>query len=536
MARIRARNSMISGLLLALLAGTSAFAQCPKYRIVNLGSLGTNQHSEAWAINDMGQVVGQSNTDAFGVMHAFFWDNAGCVGNCMKDLGTLPNGTTSIAYDVNNNSEIVGVSNAVVQGVTVTRATYWAAPFPASPQDLGTLSIDANAFSRAYGINDQSVVVGETDTDITCPEDLSVELVRAFRKQQPTGAMTLLAPIGGYTQPNRNSAAFAINLSTPPPEGFGSLIAGEGLPCGATNPFCGPTLSSGDSLAWNTFGVPPVLDLAEPPTFGDGRGQARDVNNQDRLVGWGRQQGAPGGQPPCHDRALFWQSVIGVPVDLHAAVQLPGDEESVAEALNELGEVVGFKGILPGGARACTWSLQGGQWTFADLNDEINGSCLGSGRWDLDAARDVNESGWIVGKGVFDNTSRAFLLIPIATCLWDIGGSGLIDVQDLLFLLATWGPCNPPNGICLADFDCSGDVGQTDLNELLARWNMTCSQLCGGSAAAAGGSSGAAAADFEETIVMLGFFSIEDFSAWMDAASESEASAMIEILAALLSP
>ncbi len=398
MATKRVRQlSTIAGALLVLLAAPGAFAQCPKYRIVNLGSLGTNEQSEAWAINDMGQIVGQSNTDVFGVVHAFFWDNTGCVGNCMKDLLTLPGGTVSIAHDVNNSSKIVGESNAVIQGVAVTRAT---------------------------------------------------------------------------------------------------------------------TLSSGDSLAWNEFAFPPVRDLAEPHTFGDGRGQARDVNNLDQLVGWGRQQGML-----CHDRALFWPSVASVPEDLHHLVELPEGQESVAEALNDraMVEVVGTYVALPGSAaaRACLWTRQGPQqYTFADLTNEINVDCLGAQRWEkLLEARDVNESGWIVGKGLLTGTgARGILLIPIATCLWDIGGSGLIDVQDLLFLLATWGPCNPPNGICLADFDCSGDVGQTDLNELLARWNMTCSQLCGGSAAAAGGSSETSAADFEWTIMMLGFSSVEEFS------------------------
>lgn len=53
MATKRVRQlSTIAGALLVLLAAPGAFAQCPKYRIVNLGSLGTNEQSEESAAVD----------------------------------------------------------------------------------------------------------------------------------------------------------------------------------------------------------------------------------------------------------------------------------------------------------------------------------------------------------------------------------------------------------------------------------------------------------------------------------------------------
>jgi probable HAF family extracellular repeat protein len=116
---------LLGGLALALLSASGATAQCPKYRVVDLGSLAAGLQSEAWALNDIGQVVGQSNT-AGGVFHGFFWDNSGCVGNCMHDLGTLTGGPTSIAYDINNNEEIVGESYTFIPSNTIQRATYWA--------------------------------------------------------------------------------------------------------------------------------------------------------------------------------------------------------------------------------------------------------------------------------------------------------------------------------------------------------------------------------------------------------------------------
>jgi hypothetical protein len=52
----------------------------------------------------------------------------------------------------------------------------------------------------------------------------------------------------------------------------------------------------------------------------------------------------------------------------------------------------------------------------------------------------------------------------------DINGDGVVNVIDLLALLAAWGDCpEPPDG-CPADFDGDGDVDAADLLTLLANW------------------------------------------------------------------
>jgi probable HAF family extracellular repeat protein len=65
-----------------------------------LGTLG-GTNSEAYAVNDVGQVVGKAQTST-GDFHAFFWDGA------MQDLGTLANYTSSVAYGINNRGRVVG--------------------------------------------------------------------------------------------------------------------------------------------------------------------------------------------------------------------------------------------------------------------------------------------------------------------------------------------------------------------------------------------------------------------------------------------
>jgi hypothetical protein len=52
-----------------------------------------------------------------------------------------------------------------------------------------------------------------------------------------------------------------------------------------------------------------------------------------------------------------------------------------------------------------------------------------------------------------------------------IGGRGVngeVEVNDFLWLLASWGPCL--EGCCLADLDVDGAVGMDDFEILLANW------------------------------------------------------------------
>lgn len=57
---------------LALLANGTSFGEVV-YRVTDLGSLSATgaQSSEAFGLNDVGQVVGASTTDVTGVIHAF---------------------------------------------------------------------------------------------------------------------------------------------------------------------------------------------------------------------------------------------------------------------------------------------------------------------------------------------------------------------------------------------------------------------------------------------------------------------------------
>jgi probable HAF family extracellular repeat protein len=74
--------------------------------MTDLGTLG-GIFSSAAAINDRGQVVGYASTPEFRVDHAFLYSSG-----VMMDLGTLGGGTFSEANDINNLGQVVGWSDS----------------------------------------------------------------------------------------------------------------------------------------------------------------------------------------------------------------------------------------------------------------------------------------------------------------------------------------------------------------------------------------------------------------------------------------
>jgi len=146
----------------------------------------------ATAINDAGAIVGGAHG------HAFLWTPE----QGMRDLGVLPGGSFSIATAVNNAGQVAGQSDT--EGGT-QRAFLWTPE--RGMEDLGALM--SGGPSTAYGMNDDGLVVGASDMRC-CNPDLGEDGIvqnAPFVWHRGTG-MVRLPP------PRANSGtAFAVNNS-----------------------------------------------------------------------------------------------------------------------------------------------------------------------------------------------------------------------------------------------------------------------------------------------------------------------------------
>ncbi len=113
----------------------------------DIGSLDGTSHGwcVAFAINDLGQIVGESR-DALYRLRGFLWEDG-----VMTDLGVL-SGTTSRAFEINNIGQVVGRSDCDPSG---NHAYLWQGGVMT---DLGTL--DGSGASKANDINESGQAVG----------------------------------------------------------------------------------------------------------------------------------------------------------------------------------------------------------------------------------------------------------------------------------------------------------------------------------------------------------------------------------------
>src|SRR5579871_1321416 len=89
-----------------------------RYSIIDLGTLGGSD-SFAFGINNRGEIVGMADLKLYS-SHAFLWKQGR-----MHDLGSLPSYAYSEAYAINDKDEIVGNATAGGREPGPTRAVIW---------------------------------------------------------------------------------------------------------------------------------------------------------------------------------------------------------------------------------------------------------------------------------------------------------------------------------------------------------------------------------------------------------------------------
>lgn len=342
------RSTLLGFVSFALFISYSSYAAT--YQVIDLGTL--QGSTKAYAINDFGQVVGESSVN--GAARAFLYS-----GGSIQNLGTL-GGESSVARGINNAGIVVGTS-ALASGV-MNAFFYSGGPL----QSLGTATTTDGSVSflssAAFDINTAGDAVGSSSRDLTDGTTNANSVLFA------NGSVTLKA-LGLLNAINDSGVMVGID------NGHGYVISGTSLT--AIPAFCGGGFCGSNP---------------------------QDINNMGVMVGDASTLTA-------RHAFMFANGSLS---DLGTL----GGANSRALALNELGQIVGTSDSLFG---QHAFLFESG--TMRDLNSLIDPST----GWTLIEASDINESGQIVGWGIRDGQTRAFLLttVPIPAAVWLLA-SGLI--------------------------------------------------------------------------------------------------------------
>jgi len=352
-----------AGLSVAFVFVCAALTAAQTYTITDLGVLKNDNESSAFWINNLGEVVGCSDTATVenypctGLVsgqHAFSWTKSGG----MKDLGTLSGATVSGAIGINDSGIVVGYSNVKGQPATNFVATLW--PASGSIVNLGTLS--GGSSSAAFEINSSNVIAGDSF--------LSTGIVNATswtnNKIKNLGAL----PNSIFT------AGLDINDN--------GYIVGESV-------FSyGPPFKS-HGFVWTGSTMKDLGVLSGGLTS-----MANAINTSGVIVGVSDGTSTGG-----HWHAVRWDTSYKI----HDLGVISGGNYSIAFAINDSNVVVGYGNLSNNAAHAMIWTSSGG---MKDLNTLIPS---GSG-WTLINANAINNVGQIVGYGMKGTHNHAFLLTP----------------------------------------------------------------------------------------------------------------------------
>ena len=342
----------------------AAVASAQTYTITDLGVLNGDSESSGFWINDLGDVVGCSDTQTtYGYpctglvpgQRAFYWSR----GKGMKKLSTLPGGTVGGAIGINDAGAVVGYSNMKGHAATDFFAVKWSPS--GAITNLGTLS--GGSSSAAFQINSAGEISGDSfmPSGVVNAARWSNNKIRNLGKLQ--GAIF--------------SAGLAINDN--------GHIVGESV-----FSYGPPFVSHG--FLWNGSAM---KDLGTLP--GGNSSMANAINSLGIIVGQ-----SDGLHTASQWHAVQWNAA-GKIRDLGL---LKGGTYSVAFGVNDSGVVVGYGNIANNAPHALMWTAAKGMQDLNFLIPQNSG-------WTLINANAINNVGQITGYGSRQGHNHAFVLTPV---------------------------------------------------------------------------------------------------------------------------
>lgn len=367
----------------------------PSYTLTVLPDLpGGDDLSHAWDINDVGQVVGYSDTDLGS--RAFLWSNGQ-----MTNLGALPtNDPNSAATAINNAGKIAGHSDFTEAPFSqvYSHAVSW---HDGQITDLGNFPENQGGTSDqslAYGIGENGDIVG---FGTVYPHSS----IGALWDENGIRNMPDLTGVGGV------SIGRDINAR--------SQVAGIYVPA---------LVGTWRAVIWEE-GV--LMNKLHHPVSTALTCEAMAINDFGRAVGY------------CVDEVGTQYTSRAVVWSLDGSASMILDVAGgVAFDINDADQVVGWTDDFPEGIFYRTAFLwQNG--TFYPLNNLIDPGSPDAGNFVPIEATGINELGQIVGSGFLGDVRRAFLMSPISL---DSDDDTVVDTMD-----------NCPTVSNVDQFDLDGD-------------------------------------------------------------------------------
>ncbi len=378
---------------------------------------------------------------------------------CAPPCGPFQSGATGL--DINEAGDIVGFATGLCYG---ERAFIWKAGTPNIqflPMPAGTTS------SRAYGINNKGQIVGVF-----------------VNPANPEGSGGFIIDNGVFfdmgTLPGGNwSEAYDVNDDGVAVGWWGNNVVGpsplammwSGLSMTDLTPALGQP--SSEASAINNTGAITGFVSAEnylydgrafvwdgerlivlPPAPGAYTSYGTAINDLGQIVGYGTAECNPPARFCSESRGFLWDGS-----EMISLGSLPGYVRTFPADVNHAQQIVGR---LVGQFTEAAFLWKDGQiYKLDDLVPGFDGINIGSG-----SARAINNAGEIAASVTSAAGSCTVRLTPKPTRLADLDCDGGVGSTDLAILIQDWGAKES-----LADLDASGSVDARDLGILLGDWD-----------------------------------------------------------------